>query len=183
MDYKDEIFEAITQFAKTPDLYGFMQWLPATVPLLLRRTVAKISAHEGSIWIVDSDNEQLVICYNTAELARHFSQPLSTGLVSKAYKEDRPVHHKGLKRYQGASSAIDDQHAQKTQHQISVPFYLAGKLCGALSAVQLSSDFHSLPRADVKWGFDDDASNSLVAIAIVIAETIESEWKSQRGLE
>ncbi len=181
MDCTDEIYEAITQFAKTPDLYGFKMWLPPSAPLILNRTVVDMGAHEGSIWIVDSENEQLVICYNTQELQRHFTQPLSSGLVSKAYIDERPVHHKGIERYKDSSSAIDNDHGQRTQHQVSVPFYIAGKLCGAVSAVQLSSDFHSMPRADVQWGFDEDAVTLLAATATVLGEGIESKWIREKN--
>lgn len=179
MSRQDDIYQAVTQFAKTPDLYGFMQWLPETVPMLLKHMLSEIDAHEASIWIIDDEKEQLVICYNTEELARHFSQPLDTGFVSKAYREERPVHHKGIYRYHEGSGLIDSEHAQNTQHQISVPLYLFGKLCGSLSVVQLSSDFHSEPREDVPWGFKDEAVTLLAAAAVVVAENIESKWNDQ----
>ena len=176
MEDNKSLYQTITHFAENPDLYGFMQWLPASTPLLLKHTLTEIGGHEGSIWIIDEKKQQLVTCYNTEELARHVSQDLGSGLVSKAFNEETPIHHKGLKRYHDSSSSVDEKLAQKTQHQISVPFYVGGKLCGAVSVVQLSSDFHSDPRKDVPWGFSDDALPAVAATATVIAEGIEKKW-------
>ncbi len=183
MDRNSNLYKTITGFAENPDLYGFMQWLPANSLLLLKQTVSDMDGHEGSIWIIDNKNEQLVTCYNTEELARHVCQPLSSGLVSKAYNEERPIHHKGIHRYRDGSGMVDDKLEQKTQHQISVPFYVAGKLCGALSVVQLSSDFHSEPREDVPWGFSDASIPLLAATATVIAENIEADRITQQPEE
>ncbi len=177
MSRQDDIYASVTQFAKTPNLYGFMQWLPEAVPGLLKHVVAEMGAHEASMWIINDETDKLVICYNTEELERHFSQSLDSGFVSKAYQEEGPVHQKGINRYVDSSPLIDNEHAQKTQHQISVPFYLFGKLCGVLSVVQLSSDFHSEPREDVQWGFDEEAVTLLTATATVVAENIESNWE------
>ncbi|MCF6313366.1 MAG: GAF domain-containing protein [Verrucomicrobiales bacterium] len=181
MDQAYPLCEKAVGFAKNPNLYGFREWLPASTPALLRKMIDQIGAHEASIWMVDSEGGQLVTCYNTEELERIIVQPLSSGLVCKAYNEKHPVHHQGVHRYQDSSGKVDEQLAQKTQHQISVPFYLCGQLCGALSVVQLSSDFHSAPRAEVPWGFQEDAISVVAAAATVIAEGIEAKWKDVEG--
>ncbi len=178
MNPNGALYHKITEFAQNADLYGFMQWLPSSTPALLKQTLHNMGGHEGSIWVVDKPGQQLVTCYNTLELQRHVCQDLSSGLVSKAFNEERAVHHKGLHRFQDSSGQVDETLEQKTQHQISVPFYICGQLCGALSAVQLSSDFHSAPREDVPWGFKDDAIPLLAAAAAVIAEGIEAKWQS-----
>lgn len=178
MDQASQLYARAVGFAENPDLYGFREWLPASTPALLRQMLDQIGAHEASIWMVDRQNAQLVTCYNTEELERHIVQPLNSGLVCKAYNEEHSVHHKGVHRYQDSSGKVDEQLEQKTQHQISVPFYLCGQICGALSVVQLSSDFHSAPRAEVPWGFQGDTIPVVAAAATVIAEAIEAKWKN-----
>ena len=84
-----------------------------------------------------------------------------------------------MNRFREGSSLVDDKHAQNTQHQISVPFYLFGKLCGVMSVVQLSSDFHSEPRPDVPWGFNEEAVTLMKAAVVVVAESIEAKWNEQ----
>jgi len=171
------LLETITGLARNSDHDGFKSLMPPSAPMLFRRSLLEIGAHEGSIWIAIPATGQLVTCYNTQETGWPVVQALDSGLVSKAYKEERPIHHKGLHRYDDSSGDVDAYLEQRTQHQISVPFYLCGKLCGVLSVVQLSSDFHSEPREDVPWGFDDEAATLVAATATVIGEGIEANWR------
>lgn len=173
----DELLNTIIDLAARSDQEGFKSLMPASAPMLFRRSLLEIGAHEGSIWIAIPAIGQLVTCYNTQETGWPVAQTLESGLVSKAYKEERPIHQKGLHRYHESSGAVDAYLEQKTQHQISVPFYICGKLVGVLSVVQLSSDFHSEPREDVPWGFDDDAAILVAATATVLGEGIEAHWK------
>lgn len=177
MKREDEILEALDGFAKNHDFIGLRQLMSVAVPTLFCQTVKEIGAHEGSIWLLDSGQQELVICYNTEDTGWHVRQPLSSGLISKAYKEERPVHQKGIKRYEDASELVDQGLYQRTQHQISIPFYVCGRTCGVLSVVQLSSDFHSDVREDVPWGFKEDAIPLLEAMGTVIAESIEANWQ------
>lgn len=181
MDGMIELLETIIELAGRSDQDGFKALMPASAPMLFRRSLLEIGAHEGSIWIAIPASGHLVTCYNTQETGWPVAQALDSGLVCKAYKEERPIHHKGLHRYHGSSGDVDAYLEQRTQHQISVPFYICGRLCGALSVVQLSSDFHSEPREDVPWGFNDEAIILVAATATVIGESIEANWKRMRN--
>jgi len=182
MDCKENIFEVVTNFAVNLDPEGFRGLVSSEARELLTQTLKHIRAHEGSIWIVDKEKDQLVICHNTGPKAGAMTnviiQPLSTGLVSECFKEGKSLHHKGLFRHRKRSDVVDTELEQKTHQQISVPFHISDKICGVISAVQLVDDEQ---RENVNWGFKDEDVALLDSVSSAIGKLVEYKWLVNSG--
>jgi hypothetical protein len=122
---------------------------PATFPAafdglmrqLLADAVAAIGADEGTIWLVDAGEEHLVPVYNTGPSARQlvggFEEPLTRGLVSLVYKNGHPIADNSVDQDSEHDRSLDDSLGLRTVAMIAVPFYVARRLRGVISCVQL----------------------------------------------
>ena len=121
--------------------------------------VSQLGGDAGAIWIVDKSNpEELAIAVNVgargSQIEGNVSQNLKRGLVSKAFREKRLVHDKGVFRDREQSMDVDMKLGQYTAYQIAGPFAMFGDTIGAVTIVQLSSTEKAASRA---WGFDEKA--------------------------
>jgi hypothetical protein len=125
-----------------------------------RMLLKTIDADAAAIWLVNtSDRGQvLTIAYNVggrgAEIEKKVSQPLDSGLVSKAFRESATICHDGFFSHKEQSSNVDTELHQLTAHQIAAPFKIAGTLIGAATVVQVQ-DAKSSSR--IHWGFEKPA--------------------------
>lgn len=117
-----------------------------------------INGHAVAIWLPENRNGEdvLTIAYNVGErghmIEGTISQPLGSGLVCKAFRENQTICHQGFFKHREQSLGVDQELGQVTAHQIATPFELFGKTVGAATIIQtLASGIvqHS------EWGFDE----------------------------
>ena len=121
--------------------------------------LAQINADAGAIWIVgDQDSDEITISVNVgargSSVEGKISQNLDSGLVSKAYRENKIIGDEGVISHSEKSFDVDAKLGQMTVHEIAGPFKLFGKTIGAVTVVQMVID------ANVKnkqWGFSENA--------------------------
>jgi hypothetical protein len=120
--------------------------------------VHQLNADAGALWIIDKEKpEELTIAVNVgsrgSSIEGHISQELSSGLVSKAFREETVVHDEGAFRDPEKSYSVDVTLGQMTNYQIAMPFFMFGQKVGAVTAVQVST-LEAPSRND--WGFKQD---------------------------
>lgn len=149
---------------------------------LMARFVPLTHSHEIAVWAKDPAADQLVPILDTAGPDGGFemkaAQSLSRGIVSRVYKENTTFLESGFWRARERSPEVDAVLQQVTQNEMCVPFYLAGRLLGVMSAVQLTDRKHAAPK---RWGFDAQDLAVLGAAAEAVAQAMERAWLAQRA--
>lgn len=140
------------------------------------------NAHEMAIWIKDPDADRLVPVVDTTGpggvLEMKASQPLTSGIVSQVYRENARYLESGIWRAKGHSPEVDQALKQITQHEMCVPFRMAGRLVGVMSAVQLADARHLATTA--RWGFAQAHLDILAVAAEAMGIAMERAWLAQR---
>lgn len=153
----------------------------SAVRQLLSRFVPLTHAHEIAVWAKDPGADQLVPILDTAGPGGGFemrtAQSLASGIVSRVFRENTSFLEGGLWRSRERSPEIDRALQQVTQNEMCVPFYLAGRLLGVVSAVQLTDRKHSAPK---RWGFDETDLAVLTVAAEAVGQAMERAWFAQR---
>ena len=141
---------------------------------LLAEFVPLTHASEIAIWAKDPGAEELVALLDTSGPAGGFEmkvrQPLAEGIVSQVYRERKNHLDQGLWRNKKRSPLVDQTLHQLTQHQMCVPFELAGHPLGVMSAVQLTDRKHNAPS---RWGFDETDLKLLKLAARAVGQAME----------
>lgn len=128
---------------------------------LLRDAFVQAGGCEGTIWLIDGRNSDLVACYNSggeAERLVGFRQPVGQGIISMVYSQQQPYCENQIHASKGHDDTLDRKIAKHTTAMIAVPFYFGFGLRGVVSCVQLaeapksregfsSSDVDTLARA------------------------------------
>lgn len=122
---------------------------------LLAEFLPLVNASELSIWVKDPDADRLVALLDTlgpaGPVELKITQPLTSGIVSQVYRTQTAFLDDGLWRSKAQSPLVDQALRQSTQHEMCVPFALAGHPIGVMCAVQLSDSIHQAP---ARWGFN-----------------------------
>lgn len=149
---------------------------------LLARFIPLTHAHEIAVWAKDPVADQLVPFLDTAGPSGKFemntAQSLARGIVSRVYRENTSFLERGLWRSRERSTEIDKALQQVTENEMCVPFYLAGRLMGVVSAVQLTDSRHRPPK---RWGFDEADLALLGVAAEAVAQSLERSWLMRRS--
>jgi hypothetical protein len=107
---------------------------------LLTDTFQRVSADEGSIWLLDERKQHLVIVYNSGPNAAKivgFKQPLDKGIVSLVVASQRAVIESNVYKNAKYSAALDEKLHSTTYAMIAVPLYFLNQVRGVISCVQL----------------------------------------------
>jgi hypothetical protein len=108
---------------------------------VVQQGFAEAGAHEGTVWLVDAENENLVPAHNTgaqaAKIVGAFKQPLNSGLVCMVFASEQPFLENEVFKNSRQSKALDTLLQTETFAMIAVPFYLLGGCQGVVSCVQL----------------------------------------------
>jgi hypothetical protein len=160
----DPRFEALQR-----DLHGLLQAAAELVDRatfgdlfdpLMRATLqigfAGAGAHEGTVWLVDRAQENLVPVFNTGPDAETFlrdvrGQPLSSGLISGVFRREQAFCENHVHRHAQHDKSVDRAVGLVTAAMIAVPFYFAQRIRGVVSCVQLVAP--DAPAADEPPGF------------------------------
>jgi hypothetical protein len=133
--------DALEKVASRVGPGGFAAMLDPTMRETLAHGFAEAGAHEGTVWLVDEQGDNLVPAYNTgpqaAEVVGNFKQPLRTGLVCMVFASEQPFVENEVGRNLQQSKLLDERLQVETWAMIAVPFYILGRCRGVVSCVQL----------------------------------------------
>lgn len=135
-----------------------------------------VNGHATAIWIRENKqgDDVLTIAYNVGvkgeEVEGVVSQSLDSGLVSKAFKNEKTICHQGFFKHREQSTDVDKELGQVTAHQIATPFKLFGQSIGALTVIQtLAAGVEN----NSEWGFDAEDIENFEAMVRVIERLLE----------
>lgn len=165
-----EIVSACLTKTAELNLTNFKLLVDDVVAKTMSNILDHVNGHAIAIWLKENGaEEKLTIACNVgdkgASVEGLVSQPLSAGLVSKAYRDGQVVCHQGLFKHREQSLSVDKALNQITAHQIASPFRLFGNRVGAVTVVQTLAkgiEQHS------EWGFTkEDISHFETGVEIL----------------
>jgi hypothetical protein len=122
-----------------PETFGSL--LDPLMRDLLSRGFADAGAHEGTVWLPDSDGQHLVPAFNTGvhadQFVGTFRQPLSSGLICMVYASEQSIVENEVQTNAGQSKLLDNLLAVETHAMMAVPFQFLRGCRGVVSCVQL----------------------------------------------
>ena len=107
---------------------------------LLTDTFQRVSADEGSIWLLDEGKQNLVVAYNSgpnSDKIVGFKQPLNKGIISLVVASERAFIESNVYKNARYSAALDEKLHNTTYAMIAVPLYFLNQVRGVISCVQL----------------------------------------------
>ncbi|HTQ84875.1 MAG TPA: hypothetical protein VMI93_01585 [Candidatus Solibacter sp.] len=122
----------------TPDT--FVSLLDDTMRRVIQLSFRQAEADDGTLWLVDEAKEVLVPAYNTgpdAERILKFRQPLTAGLVSMVFGNERPFMENQVPKNVRQDKTLDNQLGKQTLAMVIVPFYFLGACRGVISCVKM----------------------------------------------
>ncbi len=128
---------------------------------LLSHCFQSVGGNEGTLWLADTDESNLVAVYNSGPDAENlvgFEQSIGSGIISLVYAQQQPYCENEIEKSEGHDDTLDRKLEQHTSAMIAVPFYFAYQLRGVVSCVQLGS-------GDETPGFDSEHVAQLVQTA------------------
>jgi hypothetical protein len=100
----------------------------------------RVSADEGSIWLLDEEKQHLVVAFNSgpnADKIVGFKQPLNKGIISLVVASERAFIESNVYKNAKYSAALDEKLHNTTYAMIAVPLYFLNQVRGVISCVQL----------------------------------------------
>ncbi|HVF71802.1 MAG TPA: GAF domain-containing protein [Chthoniobacterales bacterium] len=147
---------------------------------LLKDTFARISADEGSIWLLDSEKQHLVVAYNSGpntEKIMGFKQPVSQGIVSLVVASEHAFVENQVFKNAKHSATLDKKLQKTTYAMIAVPLYFLNEVRGVISCVQLLDvmvhDGQAAATGETPSGFGPPELNAIQTIAAVVRDLID----------
>jgi hypothetical protein len=133
--------ERVAAAAAALDAETFADLLDPVMSSVFAASLTAAGAHEGTIWLVDSAEENLVPVINTGPNASgfvgRFRQPLTRGLISMVFATEQPFCENEVYAHAAQDKTLDNSLGVVTCSMMAVPFYFAQQLRGVISCVQL----------------------------------------------
>ena len=107
---------------------------------LLKEAFARISADEGSIWLLDPEKQNLVVAFNSGpdtDKIMGFKQPTTKGIVSLVVASEHAFVENQVYKNAKHSATLDKKLQKTTYAMIAVPLYFLNEVRGVISCVQL----------------------------------------------
>ncbi len=116
---------------------------------VLAKTLIAISAHEGTLWLLDDEMQNLVPSWNSGPKAKSFvgkfQQPLTSGLISLVCVTGQAICENEVYQHAGQDPRLDQQLRLKTCSMIAVPVRVDGDIRGIVSCVRLKPAGENIP--------------------------------------
>jgi hypothetical protein len=164
--------------AVTPD--NFLSICDEMLLKLLRETFTRISANEGSIWLLDQEKQHLVVAYNSGpdtDKIMGFKLPVTTGIISLVVASEHAFVENQVYKNAKHSAILDDKLNKTTYAMIAVPLYFLNEVRGVISCVQLQDivvrDGKAVPTGETPAGFGPPELNAIQTIAAVVRDLID----------
>jgi len=166
--------ERLSATANSIQPHNFSSLLDPLARDVLQRGFAEAGAHEGTIWLLDSDGKHLVPAYNTGpdaeKIVGKFRQSLNSGLICMVFASEQPIVENEVYKDQRQSKALDEALQVETFALIAAPFHFLKACRGVVSCVQLKrpgTKERELP------GFQFSHLTAIQRTAAVLAQLIE----------
>ncbi len=122
---------------------------PASFSKSLQILFGTISAHEGTLWLLNDRMECLVPAWNSGPNANafvgNFRQPLTSGLISLVCITGQAICENEVYQHAGQDPRLDQQLGVKTCSMIAVPVLVDGEVKGIVSCVRLKPAEKDVP--------------------------------------
>ena len=144
---------------------------------LMRQTIERgfteAGAHEGTIWLLDQEGQNLVPAHNTGpeagQLLGSFKQPLNSGLICMVFASEQPFLENEVWKNSGQSKLVDELLSQQTCAMIAVPFYFLRGCRGVVSCVQLKRQ----PEEPFPSGFQPEHLLTIQRATAMLSQLVE----------
>jgi hypothetical protein len=151
---------------------------------LLRQVLEKgftdSEADEGTLWLLDEAQENLVPAFNNGPnaggLVGRFKQPLSKGLVCMVFASEQPFLENDVWKNPAQSKELDALLRHQTQSMIAVPFYVLRACRGVISCVRLNT---SPPKERADQGFQPKHLAIVERTSALLSELLDFRLLSQ----
>ena len=147
---------------------------------LLTDTFQRISADEGSIWLLDEGKQHLVVTYNSgpnADKIVGFKQPLNKGIISLVVASEQAFIESNVYKNVKYSADLDKKLHNTTYAMIAVPLYFLNQVRGVISCVQLfdvlMQQGEPMPAGKTPEGFKPLHLAAIQTAAAVIRDLID----------
>ncbi|MEM1441569.1 MAG: GAF domain-containing protein [Verrucomicrobiota bacterium] len=149
---------------------------------LLREAFTHIGGCEGTIWLADGNEQNLVASYNSGDDADSlvgFEQPIGSGIISMVFSQQQPYCENDIQASDGHDDTLDRKISKHTTALIAVPLYFAFGLRGVISCVQLKEVESEMG----KKGFSSTDVEKLALVSNVVERLVnETLMSSALGL-
>lgn len=165
--------ESLAAAAESITPENFMSLLDDTMRHVIQLAFRQAESDDGTIWLVDGAKEALVPGYNTgpdAERILKFRQPLSAGLVSMVFGNERPFLENEVPKNAKQDRTLDKQLGKQTLAMVIVPFYFLGACRGVISCVKMGVPGETPPETQ---RFAESAQVFLVHGATVLGRLLD----------
>jgi hypothetical protein len=140
-DLRPVLAERLEHLAAAVHGQQFASLLDPVMRQTLERGFAAAGAHEGTVWLLDETEENLVAAYNSgpqaAQWVGQFKLPLRAGLICMVFASEQPFLENEVWKNARQSKLLDSLLQVRTGAMIAVPFYLLRACRGVISCVQL----------------------------------------------
>lgn len=147
---------------------------------VLKGTFERISADEGSIWLLDQERKHLVAAYNSGQNSEKivgFKNPLGEGIISLVVASEHAFVENQVYKNKSHSAALNKKLGRTTYAMIAVPFYFLNQVRGVISCVQLLDvliqDGEAAPVGRTPTGFTPNDLNAVQTTATVVRDLID----------
>jgi transcriptional regulator with GAF, ATPase, and Fis domain len=144
---------------------------------LLREAFLKIGGCEGTVWLTDEEEVNLVAVYNSGDDANSlvgFEQPLGSGIISMVLSQQQPYCENDIGASHGHDDTLDKKISKHTTAMIAVPFYFARGIRGVVSCVQLQE----IETGTSKHGFSSNDVSELTKVVNLVERLINETLQS-----
>jgi len=164
--------------AVTPE--NFLSICDEMLLKLLKEAFARISADEGSIWLLDPEKQNLVVAFNSGpdtDKIMGFKQPTTKGIVSLVVASEHAFVENQVYKNAKHSATLDKKLHKTTYAMIAVPLYFLNEVRGVISCVQLLDvvvhEGQAAATGEMPAGFGPPELNTIQTIAAVVRDLID----------
>jgi hypothetical protein len=170
---REALHERIREAAQSIDASTFYDVFDPLMRLTAQDAFDSVGADEGTIWLADSKEENLVPSYNSGSRAlsfvNQFRQPLARGLISLVFRNGQSFCENEVYRNAKQDPTLDKRLEVLTCGMIAVPFYFALEVRGIISCVKLKAN----EDAPDPSGFSPESIHRIERVAAVLGRMLD----------
>lgn len=171
---KEVLAERMASVAKAVTPENFASLLDPLMREVLQQGFIAAGAHEGTLWLLDTNAQNLVPAYNTGPNAQkivgQFRQPLASGVICMVLASEQPFIENEVFKNTRQSKLLDVALKVQTYALIAVPFYFLKSCCGVVSCVQLKTPGSEAPDPP---GFSPPALTRIQTATTILSRLLE----------
>ena len=166
--------ERLAAIGNSIEPQNFSSLIDPLVRDVLQRGFAEAGAHEGTIWLPDTDGKHLIPAYNSGpdaeKIVGKFQQPLKAGLICMVFASEQPIVENEVYKNAQQSKLLDETLQVQTYALIAVPFHFLKACRGVISCVQIKRP--GTKQSELS-GFQSAHLTAIQRTAALVAQLIE----------